>query len=93
MTKQSKTTTVTGKHTKFNYGIGVPNAHEVTTATKIPVLDQDLKLNSWIKPENLPQGKLNELIGSIDKLTRSIEEFDITIGGLKEGIPLIKKMD
>ena len=92
MKKESKTTSKTNIHAEFMEGLGVPNATEVTAATKIPVLDQDLKLNSWIKPENLPQGKLNELIESIDKLTRSIEEFDITIGGLKaEGIPLIKK--
>ena len=92
MRKKSKATNQPDHSSWFVEGLGVPNATEVTAATKIPVLDQDLKLNSWIKPENLPQGKLNELIESIDKLTRSIEEFDITIGGLKaEGIPLIKK--
>jgi len=36
--------------------------------------------------------KLNELIEAIDKLRCRIEDLDITIGGLKEGIPLIKKM-
>ena len=36
--------------------------------------------------------KLNQLIEAIDNLTRRIEDLDITIGLLKEGIPLIKKM-
>ena len=39
------------------YGVTLANATEVPAATKIPVLDKDLKINSWINPENLPPNK------------------------------------
>ena len=42
-----------GKPDKLNYGLIVPNATEVTTAVKIPLLDTNLKMNTWITAANL----------------------------------------
>ena len=47
---------ITGNPSKFNYGIAVPNATEVTTADSIPVLDGNLKMNTWISAANLLDG-------------------------------------
>ena len=42
--------------TDFLTGLIVSNATEVTTATKIPVLDANLKMNTWITAANLLDG-------------------------------------
>ena len=66
-------TTGTEEATDFLTGLIVSNATKVTTAVKIPVLDKDLKLNSWIKPENLPPNK--ELLEGMKKQGRIIKKL------------------
>lgn len=42
-----------GKPDKFNFGLIVPNATEVTTTDSIPTFDANLKMNTWISAANL----------------------------------------
>ena len=46
----------TDKSIQALYGATFENATEVTTATKIPVFDTNLKLNTWINPSVITNG-------------------------------------
>ena len=46
----------TDKSIQALYGATFQNATEVTTATKIPVFDTNLKLNTWISPDVFTNG-------------------------------------
>ena len=58
----------------FVNGIKLSTATQVTTADKIPVLDENLKINTWIKPENLPP--IKELLEDVNELKKRLESLE-----------------